>query len=215
MCAAPLTEMLRVFPEPWDTDMKLTVIIDDKTSWIEVPEDMLVEGEEFFQKMDRDMDGGWRMGPEFIEKPDQVDRCRIAADKLLAAMSTENRTLGMLMAGYILKRLRGVSSADIDTGGEMLNTEFTYHSDAPGAAPTGTRPAPAAGDSRQKLAAMEQAAKDVSQVYKVGKGFRFTAYDHASGQWIESPLIPDEQAAQKARMHVYQQRLNELAGEQH
>jgi hypothetical protein len=196
-------------------DMKLTVTVDDKTSCIEVPEDMLVEGEEFFWKMDRDMDGGWRMGPEFIEKPDQVDRCRIAADKLLVSMSTENQTLGMLMAGYILKRLRGVSGVNIDTGGEMLNTEFTYHPDAPGAAPAGARPAAFAGDGRPKLAAMEQAAKDVSQVYKVGKGFRFAAYDHASGQWIESPLIPDEQAAQKARMHVYQQRLNELVDAQH
>jgi hypothetical protein len=187
--------------------MKLTVIVDDKTSWIEVPEDMLVEGEEFFQKMDRDMDGGWRMGPEFIEKPNQVDRCRIAADKLLAAMSTENRTLGMLMAGYILKRLRGVSGVDIDTGGEMLNTEFTYDQGAPtSVVPTGAAPA---------AAAMEQAAKDVSQVYKVGKGFRFAAYDHATGQWMESPLIPDEQAAQKARLHVYQQRLKELEDTQH
>ena len=196
--------------------MKLTVIVDDKTSWIDVPEDMLVDGEEFFQKMDRDMDGGWRMGPEFIEKPDQVDRCRIAADKLLAAMSTEKKTLGLLMAGYILKRLRGVSSVDIDTGGEMLNTEFKYHDGVPaGAMSSVTQPATSLGDGQQKLAAMEQAAKDVSQVYKVGKGFRFAAYDRASGQWIESPLIPDEQAAQKARMHVYQQRLNELIGTQH
>lgn len=192
--------------------MKLTVIIDDKTSWIEVPEDMLVEGEEFFQKMDRDMDGGWRMGPEFMEKPDRVDRCRIAADKLLVSMSTENQTLSMLMAGYILKRLRGVSGVNIDTGGEMLNTEFVYAQDAPSnAAPTGAQPAASTHDGQQTLAAMEQAAKDVSQVYKVGKGFRFAAYDHSTGQWIESPLIPDEQAAQKARMHVYQQRLNELA----
>lgn len=187
--------------------MKLTVTVDDKTSWIEVPEDMLIEGEEFFQKMDRDMDGGWRMGPEFIENPDRVDRCRIAADKLLAAMSTENRTLGMLMAGYILKRLRGVSGVDIDTGGEMLNTEFSYHQDRPDAPAVQAVP-PVGG--QPSAAAMQQAAKDVSQVYKAGKGFRFAAYDHASGQWIESPLIPEEQAAQKARQHVYQQRLKEL-----
>ncbi len=193
--------------------MKLTVIVDDKTSWIEVPEDMLVEGEEFFQKMDRDMDGGWRMGPEFIEKPDQVDRCRIAADRLLVSMSTANQTLGMLMAGYILKRLRGVSGVNIDTGGEMLNTEFMYDQGATAsAAPAAAQPVASAENSREKLAAMEQAGKDVSQVYKVGKGFRFAAYDHATGQWIESPLIPDEQAAQKARTHIYQQRLDELVG---
>jgi hypothetical protein len=192
--------------------MKLTVIVDDKTSAIDVPEEMLRDAEDFFQKMDRDMDGGWRMGPEYIEQPDQVDRCRIAADKLLVSLSTENKTLSLLMAGYILKRLHGVSGVNIDTGGEMLNTEFIYAQQTPSAA---SQPSASADSNREKLAAMEQAAKDVSQVYKVGKGYRFAAYDHSTGQWIESPLIPDEQAAQKARMHVFQQRLNELAGAQH
>ena len=192
--------------------MRLTVIIDDKTSWIEVPRDVLDDGEEFFQKMDRDMDGGWRMGPEFIETPDQTQRCQIAANKLLVSMSTINKTLAELMAGYILARLRGVTGVRIDTSGEMLNTEFLFDHSPPASMPY---PRQDADKDQVKLTAVEQAVKDVSQVYKVGKGFRFAAYDHQREQWIESPLIPDEQEAHKARTHVYQQRLNELIGKLH
>lgn len=188
--------------------MRLTVIVDDKTSWIEVPQEVLDDGEEFFQKMDRDMDGGWRMGPEFIESPNQTQRCQIAANKLLVSMSTINKTLAELMAGYILKRLYGITAVRIDTSGEMLNTEFLFENN-----PASTKSIPDQGQN--KLTPSEQAAKDVSQVYKVGKGFRFAAYDHQHGQWIESPLIPDEQEAHKARTHVYQQRLNELIGNLH
>ncbi len=192
--------------------MRLTVIVDDKTSWIEVPQDVLEDGEAFFQKMDHDMDGGWRMGPEFIESPNQTQRCQIAANKLLVSMSTINKTVAELMAGYILKRLRGVTGVRIDTGGEMLNTEFLFEN-----SPASTRSASGQNQNKDQntLTPAEQAAKDVSQVYKVGKGFRFAAYDHQRGQWIESPLIPDEQEAHKARAHVYQQRLNELLGSLH
>ena len=189
--------------------MRLTVIVDDKTSWIEVPQDVLEDGEAFFQKMDHDMDGGWRMGPEFIEAPDQTQRCQIAANKLLVSMSTINKTVAELMAGYILKRLRGVTGVRIDTGGEMLNTEFLFENGPSSALPTS---GPGENKQQNTLSPAEQAAKDVSQVYKVGKGFRFAAYDHQRGLWIESPLIPDEQEAHKARAHIYQERLNELIG---
>ena len=169
--------------------MRLTVIVDDKTSWIEVPQDVLEDGEAFFQKMDHDMDGGWRMGPEFIESPNQTQRCQIAANKLLVSMSTINKTVAELMAGYILKRLRGVTGVRIDTAGEMLNTEFLFEN-----SPASTRSASGQNQNKDQntLTPPEQAAKDVSQVYKVGKGFRFAAYDHQRGQWIESRLILDE-----------------------
>jgi hypothetical protein len=183
---------------------KLTVIVDDRTHKIEVPDDILHDGEEFFRKMDRDMDAGWRMGPEFIENPTQVNRCQIAANKLLVSLSTTNETLAKLMAGYIVKRLRGVSGVRIDTGGEMLNTEFIYDNSAD------EQIAERAARSAGKLDAMQQAAQDISQVYKVGKGYRYASYDHRAGQWVESPILPDEQEAQRLRMQAYQERLSEL-----
>jgi hypothetical protein len=177
--------------------MKLDVIIDNKTHRIEVPQDMLTEGETFFQKMDRDMDSGWQMGPEFVESPDIAQRCQIAANKLLVSVSAQNQLLVQLMAGYILKRMPGIQTVEIDTGGEMLNTEFIFEENARSAprpvVANGLKSGTNAPDTRTG------AESDVSQVYKVGKAFRFATYDHTSGRWVESPFSATEEEAQKLR----------------
>lgn len=107
--------------------MKLDVVIDNKTFSVEIPETMLDEAEEFFRKMDRDMDHGWQMGPEFIENPDAAKRCQIAANKLLVSVSTQNQLMIQLMAAYILKRMPGIRTVNIDTSGEMLGTELLFN----------------------------------------------------------------------------------------
>src|SRR3970282_1739095 len=108
-------------PAGIEITMKLNVVVDDRLYSIKVPPDMLREAEEFFRKMDRDMDRGWQMGPEFIENPDKVQRCQIAANKLLTSLSAANETMITLMAGYIFKRLPGVTGVRIDTGGGMAH----------------------------------------------------------------------------------------------
>jgi len=104
--------------------MNLKVIIEDKAYQINIPDNMLEEAEDFFRKMDHDMDQGWQMSRVFIENPDRTERCQIAADKLLTAMEAENETLANLMAAYILKRMPDVKTVYIDAAGEMQNTEF-------------------------------------------------------------------------------------------
>ena len=115
--------------------MKLDVIIDGKTHRIDVPQDVLDEGETFFQKMDSDMDTGWQMGPEFVESPNTAQRCQIAANKLLVSVSARNKLLAELMAGYILRRLPGIKTVEIDTAGEMQNTGFVFEEIARSASP--------------------------------------------------------------------------------
>jgi hypothetical protein len=188
--------------------MKLDVIIDNKTHRIEVPPDVLDEGEAFFLKMDRDMDSGWQMGPEFVESPNTAQRCQIAANKLLVSVSMQNKLLVELMAGYILKRLPGVKIVDIDTSGEMLNTEFRFEENA--------RSAPrrvGANDSQtgmNETDARARAETDVSQVYKVGKAFRFAVHDRASGHWVESPFSPTEEQAKQLRAEAYARLVEQL-----
>ena len=104
--------------------MKLKVTIEGKSKTLDIPSRYVDEAGEFFQKMDTDMDRGWQMGPEFIEKPTTVNRCQIAADKMLAAIESENENLMFLMAGYILTRLPTVTEVDIDTNGDPLATEI-------------------------------------------------------------------------------------------
>lgn len=104
--------------------MKLRVTIEDKAKDLEISGELLKEAEDFFTKMDRDMDKGWQMGPEFIVAPTQVNRCQIAADKMLIAIDTHNEALLHMMAGYILSRMPDVTGINIDTQGEMLGTEI-------------------------------------------------------------------------------------------
>ena len=103
--------------------MILKVIVDERIIPIEVPDYMLVEAEEFFAKMDADMDGGWQMSRIWVDKPTVVQRCQIAADKILTAIHTENEKMATLMAAYILKNIPSAASVDIDSeGGYDANT---------------------------------------------------------------------------------------------
>ena len=177
--------------------MKLDIIIDSKTHRIDVPAEMLTDGESFYSKMDRDMDAGWQMGPEYIESPDTTQRCQIAANKLLVSVSAQNQLLVQLMAGYILKRLPGIQCVEIDTAGEMLNTEFIFEQNerstprpvlVSSSTPAASKPEPNAATEN-----------DVSQVYKVGKAYRFAIFDRATGQWVESPFSASEEEARRMR----------------
>ena len=104
--------------------MILNVIIDSKQTEIDVPQHVLDEGHDFFDMMDRDMDQGWKIGPEFVENPDQEMRIQIAADKILSAIARQKTNTLNMMAGYILNRDPSVRLIQIDTSGEPLNTKI-------------------------------------------------------------------------------------------
>jgi len=104
--------------------MQITIHIDDKSQTIEIPEATLKDADDFFQKMDKDMDDGWQMSREWVQDPSTTQRCQIAADKLMSALSSENETMIMLMCGYILFKLGEVKNVHIDTEGDMKQTEF-------------------------------------------------------------------------------------------
>lgn len=105
--------------------MILKVIIDERTIPIEVPDYMLAEAADFFARMDSDMNAGWQMSRQWVGEPDGIQRCQIAADKILTALESGNEKIATLMAGYILRTLPGVDRADIDTAGDMTQTEFS------------------------------------------------------------------------------------------
>jgi hypothetical protein len=104
--------------------MILNVIVDDQTYPVEVPDYVLSEGEEFFAKMDHDMDRGWQMSREWVDKPNTTMRCQIAADRMLTALQNENQSIAVMMAGYIMLRMPGVQSVRVGTAGDMFETEF-------------------------------------------------------------------------------------------
>ncbi len=111
--------------------MILNVYVDDRTFQVDVSQDILDEGREFFARMNQDMDRGWQMSRDFVDNPSTLDRCQIAADKLLTALHSDNRNLLLLMAGYILIHVPGVQGVNIDTAGEMQNTRLLMAGDSP------------------------------------------------------------------------------------
>jgi hypothetical protein len=106
--------------------MRFRVVIDGETYAVEVPEELLHEAAEFHARLDRDMDRGWQMSRQFVERPDPMQRCQIVADKLLTSIMQDNQATAMLMAGYIALRMPGAIGVDIDTSGEMQNTQLLY-----------------------------------------------------------------------------------------
>lgn len=106
--------------------MILNVTLDEQNYPIEVPDHIIKEDEAFFARMDQDMDQGWQMSREWVDNPDQTQRCQIVADKLFTAINQENETMVKLMVGYILSRMPEVKTIHIDTHGEMLETELFY-----------------------------------------------------------------------------------------
>ncbi len=104
--------------------MILNAVIEGRSYPIEVTEQLLQDAEDFFSRMDADMDQGWQMSRQWVDNPDREQRCQIAADKLAQAIVGEQQELVMMMAGYILSRLPGVGTVHIDTAGDMSETEF-------------------------------------------------------------------------------------------
>lgn len=108
--------------------MQLDIDIEHRRFTLEVPNDVVAGADAFFAKMDEDMAAGWQMSRRYVEHPDRLQRCQIAADRLLTSLHSGNESLTLMMAGYILSRLPDVSRVEIDTNGEMFNTRFVLAS---------------------------------------------------------------------------------------
>ena len=106
--------------------MRFKVVVGEQLYAIEVPDELLAEAAEFHAKLDRDMDRGWQMSRQFVERPDTMQRCQIVADKLLTSIINGNEATALLMAAYIALRMPGAIGVDIDASGEMQNTELLY-----------------------------------------------------------------------------------------
>jgi len=203
--------------------MILQAIVDDTARTLRVPDELLARGEDFFAKLDADMARGWQMGREWVACPDAHQRCQIVANKLLTALETENERLGLLMAGYLLHRLPGLTAVELDPRGEMQNNRFHLApaADAASATPpasAATSPVPDAvpevavleiarrvrdGAKLNKLEALACASEEVTKVFRVGKGWRFSVLDPIGGQWHDAPLAATEHEAERLREQAF------------
>jgi hypothetical protein len=192
--------------------MILKVVIDDQLLELNVPEAFIEQAQDFFAKMDTDMDQGWQVNREWVENPDALLRAQIAANKLLTALENEDHNLGRLMAGYIVARFPNVESVELKPAGETRDHQINLAEPA-AAASTGDTVSMAHAGAPQglsKMEAMTQAAKDVSKVFKMGRQYRFSVYNHATQTWEESPAIADKEQAEAMREHAFKARFEAL-----
>lgn len=106
------------------TGMILKVVIDDQAYPITVPDQIVSDASDFFDRIDRDMDKGWQMSRDWVDNPNREQRCQIVGDKMLTAMHNDDERLMVLLSAYVLNRVPGVTGIRIDTNGEMLETEL-------------------------------------------------------------------------------------------
>ena len=104
--------------------MILKVVVEDQVYPVNVPDDIVSDAEDFFSKLDNDMDKGWQMSRDWVDNPNLEQRCQIIGDKMLTAMHNDNKQLMVLLSAYVLNRIPDVTAIRIDTNGEMLETEL-------------------------------------------------------------------------------------------
>ena len=104
--------------------MRIIVEIDDKSYPLDVPEALSLEAADFFQKMDQDINCGWQMSRLWVPDPDPLQRCQIAADKLLTAMQKDNLQMAQMMGAYILSKQPDTRRIRINVDGEIQGNEF-------------------------------------------------------------------------------------------
>jgi len=180
--------------------MILTAFINEIAYDFDVPQKMLDEGESFFSKLDADMEGGYQMSREYVESPGRKERCQIVADRILDAMSDKNITLTLLLCAYIIDRMPGVTVVHVDTGGEIFNTRFGNAEEY--------QAAPQITDEE----ASNKANEDLSDVYKVGRVYKFSMRDLTTGKWEEAPAAKTEEEAKQLRDNAFKNRCKELKG---
>jgi hypothetical protein len=116
------------------------------------------------------------------------------------------------MAGYILARMPQIEAVEVDTAGEIQDIRFTLGAapSAPGAAAV----APAA-QPVSRLEALEQAGREVTKPFKVGRQYRFAVLNRGTGLWEDSPAIATEADAEAQRERAVKRRFDELVGGLH
>ena len=193
--------------------MILNVVIDDQLLELNVPESFIAQAQDFFAKMDADMDRGWQVNREWVEQPDTLLRAQIAADKLLTALENKDDNLGRLMAGYIASRVPNIDRVELNPAGETRDHHILLSDDAATTPRDNASPSMAhAGIPKglNKMEAMAQAGKDISKVFKMGRQYRFSVFNHATQTWEESPAISDKEQAEAMREHAFKARFEAL-----
>ena len=104
---------------------ELNIILGENEYPLKIKEKIVTEGQPFFNQMDSDMNKGWQMSKSWVEKPSQMQKCQIAADRLFTSIHLNKKETAIMMAAYIINQMPEVKVIDIDISGNMEETSFS------------------------------------------------------------------------------------------
>lgn len=104
--------------------MHLNVLVHGQSVTVDVPDMMLTEAQEFFKKMDKDMDKGWQMSRKWVDNLNSEQRCQVVGDKILSAIENENKNMLIMMSAYVLYKVPGATAIRISEEGDINETEI-------------------------------------------------------------------------------------------
>ena len=107
-----------------EANLELSIEFGDRNFLLKISESLISEAQDFFEKMDMDMDAGWQMSRWWVPDPDETQRCQIVANKLLTAITNKDEPYAKLMCAYILKVKPATRRIQINTEGEIQGNQL-------------------------------------------------------------------------------------------
>ena len=103
---------------------EVKIILGENSYPLKISRKIVSDAQDYFNKLDDDMNKGWKMSKSWVDNPNQVQRCQIVADRLFTSVHLGKKETAILMAAYILNQMPDVKTIDIDTTGNMEDTIF-------------------------------------------------------------------------------------------
>jgi hypothetical protein len=107
--------------------LKLTVYINNE-SIVEYDRNKRLPGKqrEYLDKMDSDMDGGFKLGDEQIDKPDSKARAKFVAMTLIHSIEADNEQMIVATCAYLASRESSLSEVRATAEGENMMLDLIY-----------------------------------------------------------------------------------------
>lgn len=107
--------------------LKLTVYINNEAT-IEYDRNKPLPGKQrqYLDKMDADMDGGFMLGDEKIENPDDKDRAKYVAMTLIQCIEANSEQMIVATCAYLALRQSGLSEVRAVADGENMMMDLVY-----------------------------------------------------------------------------------------
>lgn len=106
---------------------KLTVYINNEST-VEYDRNKRLPGKQrqYLDKMDSDMDGGFKLGDEQIDEPDAKARAKFVAMTLIHSIEADNEQMIVATCAYLASRESSLSEVRATAEGENMMLDLIY-----------------------------------------------------------------------------------------